>query len=157
MDDYVVKPIRLDEWRWRLGDSRPLTSPRAAEPEVGGEATSVDLLDRGVLGELREDLGDAALLRQVIAAFLERVPSMLAELRDAAARGDTPAVLAVAHTMKGTSATLGARALSERCAEIERLARAGGMPGVVARAAPVRAGFVSGERALRAEVGDAGG
>ncbi len=156
MDDYVVKPIRLDELKRALGDCRPLTSPRAVEAEVGDEATSVDLLDRGVLDELREDLGDAALLRQVIAAFLERAPSTLAELRDAAARGDTPAVLAAAHAMKGTSATLGARALSERCAELERLARAGSVPDLVAPAAAIEACYVAVDRALRTEVGDAG-
>jgi len=100
--------------------------------------------------------GDAALLRQVIAAFLERAPSTLAELRDAAARGDTPGVLAAAHAMKGTSATLGARALSERCAELEHLARAGSMPDVVARAAAIEACYVAVDRALRTEVGDAG-
>ncbi len=156
MDDYVVKPIRLDELKRALGDCRPLTSPRAVEAEVGDEATSVDLLDRGVLDELREDLGDAALLRQVIAAFLERAPSTLAKLRDAATRGDTPAVLAAAHAMKGTSATLGARALSERCAELERLARAGSAPDLVAQAAAIEACYVAVDRALRTEVGDAG-
>jgi len=109
-----------------------------------------------VLDELREDLGDAALLRQVVAAFLERAPSTLAELRDAAARGDTPAVLAAAHAMKGTSATLGARTLSERCAELERLARAGSVPDLVAQAAAIEACYVAVDRALRTEVGDAG-
>ena len=100
--------------------------------------------------------GDAALLRQVIAAFLERAPSTLAELRDGAARGDTPAVLAAAHAMKGTSATLGARTLSERCAELERLARAGSLPDVVAQAAAIEACYVAVDRALRTKVGDAG-
>jgi HPt (histidine-containing phosphotransfer) domain-containing protein len=58
--------------------------------------------------------------------------------------------------MKGTGATLGARALSERCAELERLTRAGSLPDVVARTAAIEACYVAVDRALRTEVGDAG-
>ena len=58
--------------------------------------------------------------------------------------------------MKGMSATLGTRALSERCAELEHLARAGSRPDVVAQAAAIEACYVAVDRALRTEVGDAG-
>jgi len=106
-----------------------------------------------VLDQLREDLGDTAALREVISTFLERSPSMLIALQEAAARGDVAAVSAGAHAMKGTSATLGALALSELCAELERLARAGSMSEVVARVPPIEAEYGSVDRALRVEAG----
>jgi CheY-like chemotaxis protein len=154
MDDYVAKPISLDDLRRALGQCRPLDSHTAEQGLTGEEATPRDPLDHGVLDQLREDLDDAAALRQVVAAFLERTPSMLTELRDAAARGDTAAILAAAHAVKGTSATLGALALSEQCAELERLARAGDMPEIVARVAAVETLYVAVDRDLRAKLGD---
>jgi len=109
MDDYLVKPVRLDELARALSRSRPLTTERTGERACGHDGTTTrDALDRRVLDQLREDLGDAAALRDVISTFLERSPSMLTGLREAAARGDGVAVSAGAHAMKGTSATLGA-------------------------------------------------
>ena len=150
MDDYLVKPVRLDELARALSRCRPLTTERAS----GGDGTTTrDALDRRLLDQLREDLGDTAALREVISTFLERSPSMLTDLREAAARGDVAAVSAGAHAMKGTSATLGALALSSLCAELERLARAGSMSEVVARVPAIEAEYGSVDRALRAEAG----
>jgi len=154
MDDYVVKPVRLDELARALGRCRPLTTERLAERASGATGTTPrDALDRRVLDHLREDLGDTAALREVISTFLERSPSMLTALREAAARGDVAAVSAGAHAMKGTSATLGALALASLCAELERLARAGSMSEVVAKVSAIEAEYGSVDRALRAEAG----
>jgi len=154
MDDYLVKPVRLDELARALSRSRPLTSERTGERARGHDGTTTrDALDRRVLDQLREDLGDAAALRDVISTFLERSPSMLTGLREAAARGDGVAVSAGAHAMKGTSATLGALTLSSLCAELERLARAGRMAELVAQVPAVEAEYGSVDRALRLEAG----
>jgi HPt (histidine-containing phosphotransfer) domain-containing protein len=154
MDDYVVKPVRLDELARALSRCRPLTTERMAERVSGGDGTTTrDALDRRVLDQLREDLGDAAALREVISTFLARSPSMLIALQEAAARGDLTAVSAGAHAMKGTSATLGALALSSLCAELERLARAGSTSEVVAQVPGIEAEYGSVDRALRAEAG----
>ena len=154
MDDYLVKPVRLDELARALSRSRPLTTERTGERACGHDGTTTrDALDRRVLDQLREDLGDAAALRDVISTFLERSPSMLTGLREAAARGDGVAVSAGAHAMKGTSATLGALTLSSLCAELERLARAGRMAEVVAQVPAVEAEYGSVDRALRLEAG----
>jgi signal transduction histidine kinase/CheY-like chemotaxis protein len=154
MDDYVVKPVRLDELARALSRCRPLTTERMAErASVGDGTTTRDALDRRVLDQLREDLGDAAALREVVSTFLDRSPSVLLALREAAARGDVAAVSASAHALKGTSATLGAFALSSLCAELERLARAGSMSDVVTQVPAIEAEYGSVDRALRAEAG----
>jgi CheY-like chemotaxis protein len=154
MDDYVVKPVSLDELGRALGRCRALTPPSTA-PERGNEgagATSHDVLDHEVLDQLREDLGGTAALLPIVSTFLERGPAMLTELRHAAARGDVRAVLAASHAMKGTSATLGALALSEQCAELERLAHADSMTDVETRVAAIEMLFGAVDRALRAEL-----
>jgi len=155
MDDYVVKPIRLDELKRALQRCAPLTKPQRADEEPGpAKDTNRTPLDRAVLNDLREDLGDASALRAVIGEFLNATPSMLAQLRDAAARADTAAVRALAHTLKGTSATLGALALSEQCAELEELARTGHGSDVVERVRTIETHYAAIDRALRAEVGE---
>jgi HPt (histidine-containing phosphotransfer) domain-containing protein len=72
-------------------------------------------------------------VEQVVALFLENTPAILDELRDAVTRGDLDAVRRCAHTIKGTSATLGARALSEKCERLEELARAGELRSMATR------------------------
>jgi CheY-like chemotaxis protein len=151
MDDYLVKPVRLDELRRALGACRPVIVP----PGDGGVvATTGDVIDRDVLAGLCEDLDNSQAVRQIVKAFLDRLPLVLAQLRDAAAREDQAAILAAAHGLKGTSATLGALALSEQCAELERLARAGQLREVPARLDAVVAQAEIARGAFQAEFGE---
>ena len=106
--------------------------------------------DPGVLDQLREDLGGPA-LREVIETFLGRTPSALSALRDAAARADANGMRQAAHMIKGTSAMLGARELSERAAEIERVGRAGSVQDAATRVAAVEASYRTLEAILQAE------
>ena len=150
MDDYLAKPIRLEELRRALAECRPLTTqPVGAAPSPLHEG-----IDRDVLDGLREDLGDPATLQQVVATFLDRMPLVLTELRDAATRGDQAAILAAAHGLKGTSAMLGATALSVQCAELEHVARVGKLQDVPARLDVITAHAETASRALRREIAD---
>jgi HPt (histidine-containing phosphotransfer) domain-containing protein len=148
-----VKPVRLDELRRALGACRPLTGPAGR----GGPVAPDDAIDRAVLSGLREDLGDPETVRQVVTAFLDRMPLVLAQLGDAAARDDQAAILSVAHGLKGTSATLGALTLSEQCAELERVARAGVPSDIPSKLAAVLAEAETASRALEAEIGETPG
>jgi len=76
----------------------------------------------------------------VIRTFLDQTPSVLSALRDAAARADVPSIRRAAHMIKGTSSILGARELSERCAEIERLGQTGCITDADSRVVSVEAG-----------------
>jgi signal transduction histidine kinase/CheY-like chemotaxis protein len=152
MDDYLVKPVRLEELALALGKQRSsdghgppgrVTSATSKE----GEAT----IDPVVLDGIREDLGSAA-VHKVIAEFLRSSPALIAKLREAAARGDASAIRALAHNVKGTSATLGAVALSHRCAELEDLSRSGSVADATARVAAIENLYAEARTALEAEV-----
>ena len=85
-------------------------------------------LDAEALARLRElDPGDAnGLLDRVVNAYLGSLDRLLPEL--AAARGpqrSLDTIRQVAHTLKSSSASLGAIKLSRHCAEVELLARNG--------------------------------
>ena len=88
-----------------------------------------DLLDPEAIRRLREldPSGGNKLLERVVAAFSTSLDRLLPELARAR-EGDTldlAVVRHVSHTLKSSSASLGAMALSARCADIEALAREG--------------------------------
>ena len=148
MEDYLVKPVSLDALRGALGKSRPVDrGPEVAGPPASGP------LDGEVLARLREDLGGAAPVAQIVALFLEKTPAILAELRDAVGRGDVDAVRRSAHTIKGTSATLGARVLAESCKRLEEQARAGELPDAARSLSDIEESWRAAAAALREEIG----
>jgi signal transduction histidine kinase/CheY-like chemotaxis protein/HPt (histidine-containing phosphotransfer) domain-containing protein len=159
MDDYITKPVALDRLAEALAKCRPASRAIVHRPHATTDSTiraeanaAGTVLDRGVLDQLREDLGGAAALREVIETFLEETPSALTALRDAAARGDSSAIRQAAHMIKGTSAILGARALSEQCAEIEHLSRTTSVPDAAARVSAIEASYRTTEAVMKAEV-----
>jgi signal transduction histidine kinase/CheY-like chemotaxis protein/HPt (histidine-containing phosphotransfer) domain-containing protein len=157
MDDYIAKPVTLDRLAAALAKCRPLaaaTAPEAAAaPPVEKQRIAAGTaLDRDVLDQLREDLGGTAALREVIRSFLDQTPSVLSALRDAAGRADVPSIRRVAHMIKGTSSTLGARELSELCAEIERVGQTGCIADAGSRVIAVEASYRTVEAALKTEI-----
>src|SRR5215510_6161812 len=157
MDDYIVKPVTLDRLAAALAKCRPLaasTAPEAAAaPRVEKQRLAAgSALDRDVLDQLREDLGGTAALRELIRSFLDQTPSVLSALRDAAARADVPSIRRAAHMIKGTSSILGARELSEQCAEIERIGQTGCIADAGSRVIAVEASFRTIEAVLKSEI-----
>lgn len=94
----------------------------------------VALLDPEAIHRLREldPSGGNRLLERVVNAFsnsLDRLLPDLARARQADAT-DLTVVRHVSHTLKSSSASLGAMALSARCADIEAMARDGRVEGL---------------------------
>ena len=140
------KPLDL---RLERGFDRPVRRLHGdhASPGIGDTASLADVLD-----QLREDLGGTAAVREVIRSFLDETPSVLSALRDAAARADVPSIRRAAHMIKGTSSILGARELSEQCAEIERVGQTGCIDNAALRVITVEALYRTIEAALEAEI-----
>jgi CheY-like chemotaxis protein len=137
MDDYVVKPVRLDRLSRALAQCRHLTRRVDESPPPAAGPPSSSVVDHRVLHDLQAELGGAEELRQVIATFLEASPQFLAALRDAAARSDVTGMGRAAHALKSSSAMLGASALSNRCAELEQSSRSGAVVDPVAQGAAI--------------------
>jgi HPt (histidine-containing phosphotransfer) domain-containing protein len=81
-----------------------------------------DALDDDTLTMLHESLTEE-MRESVVASFESMLPSLLADIRDAAGRGDSGAVRRAAHNLKGIAATLGAVRLSAACVAVERSGR----------------------------------
>lgn len=82
------------------------------------------VLDSATVMELL-DGGGADLLVELIALFSEDAPRHVTSLREAVGGRDTAEVARLAHALKGSAATLGARLMSATCAELEAASRAG--------------------------------
>ena len=100
-------------------------------PNTDASAAAGGVLDRAALDAIRalDESGAAGLLRQVLHLYFESSPRLIAELRRARAAGDTVAVRNAAHSLKSSSANLGATALADMCKTVEHAARTGGLPG----------------------------
>jgi HPt (histidine-containing phosphotransfer) domain-containing protein len=83
------------------------------------------VLDHGVLAELRAATGDDdEFIRELVETFVTEGETNLSGLLDAAAVSDCAAIIRPAHTLKSTSASLGAMRLSVICRSIEEDGRA---------------------------------
>jgi histidine phosphotransfer protein HptB len=91
-------------------------------------------LDPEAIRRLREldPSGSNKLLERVVAAFSSSLDRLLPELARSRATPtlDLTVIRHVSHTLKSSSASLGATALSARCADIEVLAREGRTEGL---------------------------
>jgi CheY-like chemotaxis protein/HPt (histidine-containing phosphotransfer) domain-containing protein len=90
---------------------QPVAATRAAGPALNSE----------IVDDLREIMGSEFL--SLIKVFLEDAPLSLGKLELAASRDQIEALVAPAHSLKSTSANLGALALSEIARKIEHGAR----------------------------------
>jgi len=92
-------------------------------------------LDAGALQRLREldPTGANRLLERVFQAFEASAARLLPQMHEAHRAGDHAGVRHVVHTLKSSSASIGAIKLSQLCAEIEAMIRLETLDGLPAR------------------------
>jgi HPt (histidine-containing phosphotransfer) domain-containing protein len=88
---------------------------------------SGDVLDPDVVKSLRQltPAGEPDVLVEILTVFLDDVPKRIVALRAAAAAGDAFAMQHAAHSLKGSSGNIGARALHDVCRQLDDRARSG--------------------------------
>ena len=102
------------------------SAPAQAPAPAPSPVAQPDLIfDAEALRRLREldPRGDNRLFERVGKAFENSVGRLLPQLEDAFRVNDTAAIVHVAHTLKSSSASIGALKLSQLCAEIETMIR----------------------------------
>ena len=86
------------------------------------------LVDEAVLAELLASTGDdPAFVRELLETYLAETPDQLAAIRAAIEADDAEALVRPAHTLKSSSATLGAMRLSALARELEMAGRSGSL------------------------------
>jgi signal transduction histidine kinase/CheY-like chemotaxis protein/HPt (histidine-containing phosphotransfer) domain-containing protein len=128
MEDQLMADLALAADAIPGFDSSPIDKPKLAPapavqavPKPAPVKLSKPAIDRSIFDELLEVMGSefAALVK----VYLEDTPKNLRQLAEAAKRGATDAMIAPAHSLKSTSANLGALGLSDIAKRIEHGAR----------------------------------
>jgi CheY-like chemotaxis protein/HPt (histidine-containing phosphotransfer) domain-containing protein len=161
MDAYVPKPV---DTATLLATLRVFASQIAPETERAGAAEApppaqppkpapVSSFEPAVLDIERLQMSSGGrtdredkLIRMFLSSASERMEHIMSTL-DA---GDMPAVLTEAHTLKGSSRTLGATALGEACARLEQAVKDG--EGIEAAAGALRLAWPPAEQAFTARL-----
>jgi HPt (histidine-containing phosphotransfer) domain-containing protein len=88
------------------------------EREDAMETMSEQVVDERVIRRMRMQLGDAG-LEALARLFVEQTPRLVNQLREAVNRGDPTTARYTAHSLKGTSSSLGAVGLATLCCRLE--------------------------------------
>jgi HPt (histidine-containing phosphotransfer) domain-containing protein len=106
-------------------------SPQDADPPasvVGTDAEEHDVVDQSVLVQLQEALGgeDAqVVIADLLAIYAKDAPAIIASMRQAIEQDNREEWIRAAHTLKSSSAQMGALYLSSLCKEVEWIGRSG--------------------------------
>ena len=142
MDDYLSKPLDRQLLEQTLARWMQQSPHAAAVPAAPAAATAPtpppipqtippamitppppDTLDTATLVDLEDIMGDE--LVTLVDAYLRDGETRMRNLQEAAARGDSAEVGKLAHSLKSSSANLGAMPLSTRARQVEEAARNG--------------------------------
>lgn len=109
------------------------------------------LIDWSRLEQLRtlQKPGRPDVVRQLVHTYLSNSASLLDSLDDALARADAQVLVRAAHSLKSTTATIGAEPLAALAAELEHDFRAGRFDGAETRIGRFRVDHAQVTQALR--------
>jgi two-component system sensor histidine kinase/response regulator len=127
MDGYLGKPFTQEELEQTLACWLPLKveSKPAASAKKSAATRPASSLDQRVLEQISKLQPPEApdLLSRVIQAYLQEAPGLLTRLKEAVANNDPEAAKKMAHSLKSSSANVGALNLSALFKELENLGR----------------------------------
>ena len=97
--------------------------------------------------------GAPDMLAQIIQIYLNDTPKLLGQLNESIAAGDAPGVQRAAHSLKSSSANLGALQLSDFCKTLETNGREAALEEAPQLFAQIEVEFVRVEEVLAVEIG----
>jgi PAS domain S-box-containing protein len=128
-DDYLAKPFRPEELRaalsrWlfdKLSITGRMRAVQAVEKNPDNHSAARGTLDERSLANIRalQRPGAENVLDKVIELYLGNSTALIEKLEHAIATGDASAVRDAAHSLKSSSANLGAQRLADICKTIE--------------------------------------
>lgn len=151
MDDYISKPIQLEALVEALSKCQPL--PRITSSTSPPNQGNMIAIDKNALQAICDMAGDDAssFLVEVIDSFLQDAPVLLQAIHTSVTNSDSLGLRQAAHTLKSTSATLGATTLSMLCKQLETMASKGTMAATSALSPELEAEYERVRAALQEE------
>ncbi|MBZ0199822.1 MAG: response regulator, partial [Ignavibacteriaceae bacterium] len=128
MDDYVSKPIRVDELQKKLEQwgSIIYEEKEAVYSAIIDKKLAPRLIDEkkiSFLTDLQTE-DDMVFFSELLDIYIDDLPKSLSNIKDAIEKNDPKKLQFYAHRLKGSSVTLGIEKVSDLCHTIETAARA---------------------------------
>ncbi|MEW6164607.1 MAG: PAS domain S-box protein [Pseudomonadota bacterium] len=134
MQDYLTKPLdvaqlyaKIAQWTGKSGTELPLDEASPEQP-----AGIITCTPRAGLEDIEAAIGRMGgqedIYREVVSTFLADQAGTALKLKAALAAGDIQGSHLVAHTLKGTAATIGAPELSEAARALDHDIKSGALP-----------------------------
>jgi len=139
MDDYISKPVRIEE----LAEALRKCLPRSCPPSLPPGESAGAVINHDALHRFQAMMGDDApsALAELIDGYLDDASRLLAEIHQALATDNPSTLQRAAHTLKSNSALFGAEALAGLCQEVELMGRSGTLNGAREKVAQIEAEF----------------
>jgi PAS domain S-box-containing protein len=155
MDDYVAKPVKTNDMLGALSryvqrtDQVPAAEAAAPAEQPAAQGPAVDAT---ALASFREmDDGEGRVLDQLIAAFLDNTPKVIADANRALEQRAALQVARCAHSLKGSCSNFGASAMRDACQRLEILAGTGNLAGAPEMLSQIQSEFERVHAALERE------
>ncbi|MFB3763716.1 MAG: Hpt domain-containing protein [Methanotrichaceae archaeon] len=113
-----------------------------------------EAIDQSVLANLRElqEEGEPDIIEEVGGLFLKHAPEKIAAIEKAAAEQNAKALQVSAHSLKSSSAYVGAMGLSAMSKDLEIMGRSGSLEGVKSKIEALTAEYSRVKAALEEEI-----
>lgn len=164
MDDFLAKPYALDQLKSTLQRwiaAAPTTAEGAPTPDAETRLNDTadapqPAIERAVIEQFREldPNGSMALAARILGIYADSSGSVFADIEQSMANGDSELLRRAAHSLKSSSANVGARQLSVLLKEFELLGKENRVDEARAQFDALRAEYArahEGIRALRLE------
>ncbi|RMF21363.1 MAG: hybrid sensor histidine kinase/response regulator, partial [Cyanobacteria bacterium J083] len=130
MNDYIPKPIRLEDLKNALEKCQPLptntnsTIDHQTATTKTKQQKSYQTIDTKILDNLTEIVaGDQSLLTELIESYFTEGTTRIAAIKQAIEQNNPEQLTQAAHALKSASANVGAIKLSQMCRKLEEIGR----------------------------------
>ena len=123
--------------------------------KVGGDVFC-GVIDRSVLASLRElqDEGDPDIVAEVGGLFIKHSPDKINAIMQSVENGDAKGLHMAAHSLKSSSAYVGAMRLSSMAKELEMMGRSNSLGGAIELSQRLKTEFLQVMTVLEAEINE---
>ena len=148
MDDYISKPIKAEELSKALLREHLELDSRRTQPNTEPVAVDSQVIQafRNMVGEDATDI-----FVELVNSYLQETPKVIQAMQAAVAQDDVALLCLSAHTLKSSSATLGASNLAGLCKDLELCCREAAPISLTAKVALVEVEFTRVKTALEVE------
>ena len=152
MDDYISKPVKLEDLAAKLAEWDPCTPEASTAPEA--PPSKRPALDEERLNTLRmlDPEGDGVFFAKLLETFLESAREDLRLIENALHSADAQTLRNKAHSLKGSSRNIGSETMGDLCQKLESLADEASREKVPGILGALREEFARVEKEIRDEL-----